>query len=81
MLTYHHRTSTPPKINKTVAALRRHEVSPFQLVEVAAARIGATDGDVNATPILCLERARGDMIYVFVVCLCMCAWVRMIVID
>ena len=41
-----------------VEALRARRVSPHTLIEVAAARIAATDGVLNAVPILCLERAR-----------------------
>lgn len=40
--------------------LRRGEVSPIELVEAAADRIAETDGDVNALPTLCIERARAD---------------------
>lgn len=38
--------------------LRRGEVSPLELVEAALARIRATDGEINALPTLCAERAR-----------------------
>lgn len=38
--------------------LANGEVSPLELVEVAAKRIEATDGQLNALPTLCLERAR-----------------------
>jgi len=41
-----------------VEKLRRREISPLELLEAAAARIQATDGALNALPILCLERAR-----------------------
>lgn len=42
-----------------VAALRKGEVSPLELVDAAAERIAETDGALNAMPTLCLERARG----------------------
>ena len=41
-----------------VDLLKRGEVSPLELVDAAAARIAATDGAINALPILCLDRAR-----------------------
>jgi amidase len=41
-----------------VALLRRGEVSPLELVEAAAARIAAVESEVNALPLLCLDRAR-----------------------
>ncbi len=41
-----------------VGLLKRGEVSPLELVDAAAARIAATDGAINALPILCLDRAR-----------------------
>ena len=41
-----------------VDLLRRREVSPLDLVDAAVARIEATDGDLNALPTLCVERAR-----------------------
>ena len=43
-----------------VQRLRRGEVSPLELLDAAAARIQATDGALNALPILCLERARAQ---------------------
>ncbi|MDP6404253.1 MAG: amidase family protein [Alphaproteobacteria bacterium] len=43
---------------EAVALLRRGEVTPGELVEVALARIEATDGALNALPTLCPERAR-----------------------
>lgn len=43
---------------QVVELLRRGEVSPLELVEAAAARINATDEQLNALPTLCLERAR-----------------------
>ena len=41
-----------------VAALRKREVSPLELVDAAAERIAETDGALNAMPTLCLDRAR-----------------------
>ena len=41
-----------------VRALKEKRVTPLALLEAAAARIAATDAAVNATPILCLARAR-----------------------
>ncbi|MEE2980845.1 MAG: amidase family protein [Pseudomonadota bacterium] len=41
-----------------VGLLKRGEVTPLELIDVAAARIAATDGAINAVPTLCLERAR-----------------------
>ncbi len=43
---------------EAVALLHRGEVSPLELIDAALARIGATDGAVNALPTLCPERAR-----------------------
>ena len=43
---------------KVVDLLKRGEVSPLELIDVAAARISETDGAINALPTLCLERAR-----------------------
>jgi amidase len=37
--------------------LRKREVSPTELVEIAAARISETDPKLNALPTLCIERA------------------------
>lgn len=42
---------------EAVAALRRKETSPKELVETAISRIEAVDGDVNALPIRDFERA------------------------
>lgn len=41
-----------------VAALRRGEVTPLDLIDAAEARIAATNGAVNAIVTLCLDRAR-----------------------
>ena len=41
-----------------VEALKQGAVSPLELVNCAAERIAATDAALNATPTLCLERAR-----------------------
>lgn len=43
---------------EAVALLKRRQVSPLELVDVAAARIGQTDAVLNAIPTLCLDRAR-----------------------
>jgi len=41
-----------------VAALRRRDLSPLDLVEAAARRIAEVEPAVNALPTLCLDRAR-----------------------
>ena len=41
-----------------VALLKRRKVSPLELIDAAAARIAATDPQLNALPTLCVERAR-----------------------
>ena len=38
--------------------LKSGDVSPVELIDVAAARIEAVDGEVNALPVRCLQRAR-----------------------
>jgi amidase len=43
---------------EAVDLLRRREVSPLDLIDAALARIEATDGQLNALPTLCAERAR-----------------------
>ncbi|MFQ5785426.1 MAG: amidase [Alphaproteobacteria bacterium] len=43
---------------EAVAALKRGEVTPLELIDAAAARIAAVDGAVNALPTRCYERAR-----------------------
>jgi amidase len=43
---------------EAVAHLRRGEVSPLELIDVAAARIAVVEPTVNALPTLCLDRAR-----------------------
>lgn len=43
---------------EAVAALRRGEVSPLELIEAAYDRIAATNGSVNAMVTLCPDRAR-----------------------
>jgi len=45
---------------EAVARLKRREVSPLELIDAAAARIARVEPEVNALPILCLERARGQ---------------------
>lgn len=42
---------------ETVKLLRQRQVSPAELVDIAAARIAATDPALNALPTLCIERA------------------------
>jgi amidase len=41
-----------------VDLLRRREVSPLELIDAAAERIAETEPQLNALPILCLDRAR-----------------------
>ncbi len=41
-----------------IELLRTREISPLEAVEVSAARIEETDGNLNAMPTLCVERAR-----------------------
>lgn len=41
-----------------VELLRKGEVSPLELVDAAADRIGAVEKEVNALPTLCLDKAR-----------------------
>ena len=41
-----------------VAALRKGELTPLELIDAAAARIAAVEPHVNALPTLCLDRAR-----------------------
>ena len=41
-----------------VELLRGGEVTPLELVDAAAARIEATNSEINALPTLCLDRAR-----------------------
>lgn len=43
---------------EAVAALRKREISPLDLIDAAAARIAAVEPAVNALPTLCLDRAR-----------------------
>ena len=43
---------------EAVAALRKREVAPAELIDTAASRIAAANGTVNALPTLCLDRAR-----------------------
>lgn len=43
---------------EAVERLRRREVTPLELIDAAAARIARVEPEVNALPILCLERAR-----------------------
>ena len=44
---------------EAVSRLRKGEISPLELVEASARRIGEVEPAVNALPTLCLERARG----------------------
>src|SRR3954471_4913726 len=41
-----------------VGLLRKGEVTPHDLLDALGKRIAAVDGDVNALPTLCFERAR-----------------------
>ena len=43
---------------EAVARLKAREISPLDMVESCALRIGSTDGGLNAMPTLCLDRAR-----------------------
>ncbi|MCA3283523.1 MAG: amidase [Roseomonas sp.] len=43
---------------EAAAKLKAREISPLDLIDAAEARIAAVDGDVNALPTLCLDRAR-----------------------
>lgn len=43
-----------------VEHLRRGEVTPHDLLDVLERRIGEVDGEVNALPTLCFERARAE---------------------
>jgi len=44
--------------SEIVGRLRRHEVSPLELLDALEKRIAAVDGEVNALPTLCFDRAR-----------------------
>jgi amidase len=44
--------------HEVVGLLRKREVSPAELLDAAFARIAATDGAINAVPVLCEDRAR-----------------------
>jgi amidase len=43
---------------ETTDLLRRREISPLELIDVAEARIEAIDSEINAIPIRCFDRAR-----------------------
>src|ERR1043166_933707 len=43
---------------EAVARLRKGDISPLELVEASAQRIGEIEPAVNALPTLCLDRAR-----------------------
>src|ERR1051325_11694554 len=43
---------------EAVARLRKREISPLELVEASAQRIGEIEPALNALPPLCLDRAR-----------------------
>jgi amidase len=45
---------------EAVARLKRKELTPLELIDAAAARIERVEPQVNALPILCLERARAQ---------------------
>ncbi len=55
-------SNDPALLNKTAVQilklLKKQEVSPLDLLDTLAARIKLVDGQVNALPILCFERAR-----------------------
>ena len=42
----------------TVDLLKKGDVSPLELIDAAVERIGEVEGDVNAVPTLCVERAK-----------------------
>ena len=44
--------------SEAAAKLKAREITPLDLIDAAEARIAAVDGDVNALPTLCLDRAR-----------------------
>jgi amidase len=44
--------------SEMTAILKKREVSPLDLIDVAAQRIAETEPALNATPTLCLDRAR-----------------------
>jgi len=41
-----------------VSLLRQNKVSPMELIDTAVARIREVDGQINAVPTLCIERAK-----------------------
>jgi amidase len=43
---------------EAAARLKAGDITPLDLIDAAEARIAAVDGDVNALPTLCLDRAR-----------------------
>ena len=43
---------------EAVAALTNGDITPHDLIDAALARIAEVDGDVNAVPTVCEERAR-----------------------
>ena len=43
---------------EAVARLRKHEISPLELIDAAEARIAEIEPQVNALPTLCFDRAR-----------------------
>jgi len=43
---------------QAVKNLKSGEITPLDLIDAAAARIDAVDGEINALPTLCLDRAR-----------------------
>jgi len=44
--------------SEAAAKLKAGDITPLDLIDAAEARIAAVDGDVNALPTLCLDRAR-----------------------
>ncbi len=43
---------------EVVSLLRKNDISPLELIETAVARIHEVDGQINAVPTLCMERAK-----------------------
>jgi len=53
-----HRELTDLTATQAVAALRKREVSPLEMVEAVLSRIDETDDKINAIPTVCAEMAR-----------------------
>ncbi len=43
---------------EVVSLLRQNKVSPLKLIDIAEARIREVDGEINAVPTLCIDRAK-----------------------